>query len=567
MRLTTGLPIRRWLALFAGALLLVLAQNAIAADPPPAAAAPATPETVVRRVTMRDARSAVKFADQLKTLQATGVFGGTTTVVPGKPTFGDLAFITTGNYVLITGEKDRLDKYMPSIELMAFMFERPRAHLELNMRVVQLTGPANTDVIQMTETVRGMIDAQRMEVVTAFADLQDYLLARLKRRKGDDLLIYTELRRLFPTIGDGERPLTVQEILLLLMVDRALPDLPAVNASPTGPNADRALLDFQTNLSTALQDPHASDAQIARDIHGKLSDWEQVVTAAAKWCGDSAKALDSRDGQSVSDFLSSLKDPRCPLPTWVSIRVHRSIAMSQRLYPALARRQAHDSLMELQHRFQGALDREKGIQDSIAALDGAPATKDGTPGHPESLRRRLFDLQNVANDLVSVPMALFQAVAGAAGDTAPHLRQLIGMIKTYADDRASLDNQFRTGSKAPAQPANYERLEMLEAALNQWLRRGSEALGRALEQQFYNHYVDQLRLLANRQLGHMSSRDILSSSAIENVPDVVQDILLSDSSVNLFVSNSVSLQFEPDTVGSVSATVASRLPSQTSLTD
>lgn len=542
-----------------------------AATATPPRATDILPETVVRRVVMRDARSAARFADQLKTMLPTGVLGGSPAVVPTKPMFGDLAFVTSGNYILVTGERDRVDKHMADIEMMAFLFERPRAHLQLNTRVVQLTGPANTDVIQMTETVRALVDAQRTEVVRAFADLQEYLLARLKRRKGDDLKIYQEIDKLFPTIGDGDRPLTVQEILLLLMVDRALPELPPATPTGTeGSDTDKALVDFQKSLSTALQDPHESDEQIAHDISGRLAAWEKAVTAARDWCAESQRSLDSRDGTTISDFLNSLRDPRCPLPTWVALRTRRSVELTQRLYPALCRKQARDSLSELQHRFQSALDREHNIQESITAIQ-SPSGKDGkdkdTPHLPNSLRRRLFDLHSVANDLVSVPMALFQAVAAAADDSPAGINQLIPMFHAYAEERAKVDQRLHAENTNVTPDINYAKLQMLEAALNQWLVRGSEALSRALEQQFYNHYVDQLRLLANRQLGRVTTHDILSTSSIENVPDVIQDVLLSDTSVNMFVSNSVSLQFEPDTVGSVSATVAARMPSQMKLLD
>ncbi len=526
-----------------------------------------TPDTIVRRIVMRDARSAAQFAEQLKTIQATGVFGSSAAATPQKPTLGDLAFLTSGNYVVIAGEKDRLDKYMGDIDLMAFLFERPRAHLQLNARVVQLTGPANNDVIQMTETVRALVDAQRTEVVRAFTDLQDYLISRLKRRKGDDLKVYAEIRRVLPTIGDGDRPLTVPELLLLLLVDRALPDLPPTQTASAGSNADQALLDFQKRLTTSLQDPHEADTQIAGDLSDKLAAWEKAVNAARAWCADSMHALANRDGESIDDFLSALQDPQCPLPTWVSLRLHRSVELSQRLYPTLSRKQAQESLDELQRRFQSALDREHGIEESITALQTSATQDKQPPRLPGSLRRCLFDLQSVANDLVSVPMALFQAVTAAADDSAPSLSQLIAMFHEYADERTRLDQWLNAPDDKGLPPVNYARLEMLEASLNLWLRRGSEAMARALEQQFYNHYVDQLRLLANRQLGKLSTHDILSASTIEDVPDVIQDTLLSDTSVNLFVSNSVSLQFEPDTVGSVSAQVAARLPAQTQLMD
>lgn len=501
-------------------------------------------------------------------MQPTGVFGTPAAVVPTKPMFGDLSFVISGNYILVTGDRERVDKHMADIRMMAFLFERPRAHLQLNTRVVQLTGPANTDVIQMTETVRALVDAQRTEVVRAFGDLQDYLLARLKRRKGDDLKIYQEIDRLFPTLGGGNRPLTVQEILLLLMVDRALPELPPASTTGAGGSeADNALMDFQKTLSTALQDPHESDEQIAHDISGKLAAWEKAVTAARDWCATSQRSLDNRSGATVTDFINSLKDARCPLPTWVALRARRSLELTQRLYPALVRKQAHDSLSELQRRFQSSLDREHSIQMSITALQSPAGKNKDASRLPDSLRRRLFDLNSVANDLVSVPMALFQAVATAADDSPAGLSQLIPMFHAYAEERAKVDRRLTADNANTVAEVNYGKLQMLEAALNQWLMRGSEALSRALEQQFYNHYVDQLRLLANRQLSKVTTHDILSTSSIENVPDVIQDVLLSDGSVNMFVSNSVSLQFEPDTVGSVSATVQAQAPSQQKLLD
>ncbi|MCW3094930.1 MAG: hypothetical protein JWL77_548, partial [Chthonomonadaceae bacterium] len=467
-----------------------------------------------------------------------------------------------------TGDRKRVDEHMADIQMMAYLYERPRAHLQLNARVVQLTGPANTDVIQMTETVKALVDAQRTEVVRSFADLQDYLLARLKRRTGDDLKIYQEIDRLFPTLGGGDRPLTVQEILLLLMVDRALPELPAASAAGTGgTETDNALMDFQKTLSTSLQDPHASDEQVAHDISGKMAAWEKAVTAARDWCASSQRSVDSRSGATVTDFINSLKDPRCPLPTWVALRTRRSLELTQRLYPALVRKQAHDSLAELQRRFQSSLDREQSISVSITALQASGGQDKNAARLPDSLRRRLFDLHSVANDLVSVPMALFQAVATAADDSPAGIRQLVPMFHAYAEERAKVDRRLSADNTNTISDVNYGKLQMLEAALNQWLLRGSEALSRALEQQFYNRYVDQIRLLANRQLNKITSKDILSSSSIENVPDVIQDVLLSDSSVNMFVSNSVSLQFEPDTVGSVSATVQAQAPQQQKLLD
>src|SRR5579862_1262749 len=179
------------------------------------------PQVVVRRVVMKDAASADAFVTKLQGLQAQGLFKGSMPADPKLP--GTVSFQSAGSYLLVVGEKNAVDAIVEPIRLMACMDERPHAYLLLNVRVVQLTGPANANVIQMTETVRALVDAQRAEVVGAFSDLQTYLLERLKKRTGKDLQVYKELRAVLPTLGDPERPLTVPEILLLMMVDRSLP--------------------------------------------------------------------------------------------------------------------------------------------------------------------------------------------------------------------------------------------------------------------------------------------------------------------------------------------------------
>ena len=75
------------------------------------------------------------------------------------------------------------------------------------------------------------------------------------------------------------------------------------------------------------------------------------------------------------------------------------------------------------------------------------------------------------------------------------------MFHDYAAERTKLERRLaedRTGSK---DEVNYARLQALEASLNLWLRRVSDAMGRALEQQFYRRYTDEVRLLANKELG------------------------------------------------------------------
>lgn len=156
-------------------------------------------------------------------------------------------------------------------------------------------------------------------------------------------------------------------------------------------------------------------------------------------------------------------------------------------------------------------------------------------------------------------------MAAASDEASPTLPQLIAMFHDYAEQRELLDQRLKAQDQDTGPPVNYAKLETLEAGLNLWLRRASEAMSRALEQQFYDRYVDELRLLANKQLGKTSNRDVLSETEIEDVPDVARDLLLADNGVNLFVSNSVSLQFAPDTTNEVSATVQAELPEKTTL--
>src|SRR5579864_736297 len=209
---------------FLAALLPVLctaAAGAVAPPPAPngaaaaaAAAAAARPVgAVVRRVVMKDALSAEQFRTKLEAMKATGIFRdqlpGTD---PKKPVVVDVNFLTSGNYLLVIGSKEWVDSYIDSVRLMGFLFERPRAHLQLSLRVVQITGPANSSVIQMSETVRALVDAQRAEVVRSFADLEDYLLQRIAQRKGAETQVFAAARELLPTLGTGERPMIVPEI-------------------------------------------------------------------------------------------------------------------------------------------------------------------------------------------------------------------------------------------------------------------------------------------------------------------------------------------------------------------
>src|SRR5689334_18528133 len=161
----------------------------------PMPAAPAVNGAVVRRVVMKDAQSAEAFKTKLETMKASGLFKDAIAGVdPKKPVPIEISFLVAGNYLLVTGSKDWVDANLEAVRMMAYLFERPRAHLLLNLRVVQLTGPANADVIQMTETVRGMVDAQREEVVRTFADLEEYLTSRMRAREGNELAAYKAVK-------------------------------------------------------------------------------------------------------------------------------------------------------------------------------------------------------------------------------------------------------------------------------------------------------------------------------------------------------------------------------------
>ncbi len=524
--------------------------------------------SISRRVVMKDALSAKRFKEKLESLKQEGLFREATPGDPKKPHFVELSFLCSGNYLLVIGDPQWVDSEIENIRLMAFLFERPSAHLQMNLRVVQLTGQANTEVIQMTEAVRALVDTQRNQVVTAFADLQDYLLARLKKRTGHDLRLYTAVRQVLPELGNGKRPLTVPEILLLMMLDRSLPPLPAsADATDAGSQADQVLTALPQHLNAILTTPRSDDTALPPQIQPDLAAWHATVGAAADWCRYYGDRFHKNDGITVSSFRDALARPDCPLPQWVALRLRRSLDLTERLYPDLTQKQAQEALQELERRFQFADQRVRALEGSLARR---PAV---SPGKPDpslastDAERALLDMKSVTEELVSAPVALFNSVGVALDASAPSEEQLITMFQEYARERTALDGRLDAGEAATGDQINYAKLETLEAGLNLWLRRASEGMSRALEQQFYSRYAEQIRLLANKRLGKSSNRDILASSNIEEVPDIARDLLMADTGVNIFVSNSVSMQFAPDTTNRVSAEVQSRLPSQFTLTD
>lgn len=524
---------------------------------------------------MKDALSAESFKARLETLKASGLFRDT---IPGpdpkKPLPIEISFLASGNYLLVIGSREWVDTNIESIRLMGYLYERPRAHLLLNLRVVQLTGPANTEVTQMTETVRALVDAQREEVVRSFGDLADYLTQRAQARPEEQQAVYKAMRELFPTLGTGERPLTVPEILILLMLDRSSP---APGFSPSGTTAEdneASLLMLPRVLALAIMDPHQTDQTIAASIKDELAAWKKAVTSARDWCAHYSEQAKRKDGISVATFREMIQQPDSALPSWLARRILRSLDLTERLYPNLVRRQLEQSLKELERRFTSALTRVQAIEGDLG-LAPPPAEpvekkdakddKKDTKLAPMRISRTIVQLKSVADELVPAPLALFETVALAADNSAPTPEQLIGMLKDYSTERRKLEKRLGDENPNRADDVNYAKLQSLEATLNLWLRRVSEAMARALEQQFYSRYVNQLRLLANKELGRGSTRDILEGTTIDTVPDVARDVLLNDTGVNIFVSNSVSLQFAPDTTNSVSAQVQASLPSKLGL--
>jgi len=561
------------------AIGLVVAQTppVFGQAPPATMPAPLQPGAVVRRVVMKDALSVDQFKQKLDQMRATGLFKDQLPGLdPKKPIPIEISLLASGNYLLVVGSREWVDANIEAIRLMAYLFERPRAHLQMNLRVVQLTGPANNDVIQMTETVRALVEAQREEVVRAFSELGEYLVARAQLKPAAESDLYRGIRELFPTLGTGERPLTVPEILVLMMLDRSAP-VPGMGPEDEPDDNEAALLTLSQVIAAALLDPNRDEAGTLRALADELEAWKKAVTTSKDWCNRYADQLKDRNGVNIPTFREVLERDHA-LPTWVARRLLRSLEVTERLYPALVRKHTEQTLRELARRYEAALAREAAIEKSLARLTGQPAEKMGGKGEKDDESKigeedrklatpgqALVALKSLADELVPSPLVLFDRVATTAANAAPTPQQFVDMVRDYAAERRKLEAKLGAAEARDGGAVNYARLQSLEAGLNVWLRRVSEGMARALEQQFYSRYANQLRLLANKQLGKGSNRDILRDTAIDAVPDVARDLLLSDTGVNIFVSNSVSLQFAPDTTNTVSAQVQASLPQKLGL--
>jgi hypothetical protein len=554
-----------WLGVLFLPSLPLYAQNP---EPTSTLSVPVAARAATRRVVMKDSLSAEQFRQKLEEMKRDGLFRQVIPGDPKNPRFTQLSFLASGNYLLVVGDHAWVDAEIDNIRLMAFLYERPRAHLQLNLRVVQLTGPANTDVIQMTETVRALVDTQRAQVVRAFADLQDYLLRRMEHREAAGEPLYDEVRHVLPALGDRSRPPTVPEILLMMLLERALPPLPATEATAdtNASSAVEAALQALPRRLARILGPNSAGAAEAdvspSDISPELSAWKAAVRASADWCRHYAENLDRRDGLALGGFRQALLHSGCPLPSWVTLRLRRALEMTERLYPEMSRHHTQQSLRELERRFRFALLRAEKIEQEMGGTKGKT-----TPERVGAGERNLLALKSVADELTSAPMVLFEAIVSADDGAAPTAEQIRHLFREYGATRQRLDLRLSESVPADGARVNYARLQTLEASLNLWLRRASEAMSRALDQQFYSRYVEQLRLLANKNLGRSSSRDVLALTNIEDVPDIARDLLLADTGVNIFVSNSVSLQFADDATNSVSAEVQGRLPENTGLSE
>jgi hypothetical protein len=546
----------------------VSAARAQAPMPAPAAASALQPGAVVRRVVMKDALSAEQFRTRLESFKANGLFRDQLPGLdPKKPVVIDISFLTSGNYLLVVGSKEWVDANVESIRLMGFLFERPRAHLQLNLRVVQLTGPANAEVIQMSETVRALVDAQREEVVRTFSDLEEYLMGRIRARQGSESAVHDAARELLPGLASGERPLTVPEILLLLMLDRTSPSPRALSSSEvSSPDPQDALLELPRVLALIVQDPHGAPELDTRVLAGALADWKKAVAAARDWCERHADELKKgKDSAGINAFREALQEPQSALPSWLARRLLRSLELTERLYPNLARRHTEASLRELERRFSTALERAGKSEAALAAAEPSAASEADKMPRADRASRGLLALKSLAEELIPAPLALFDSVSRAADNGAPGPAQLIQMFREYSVERRKLEERLAADVPTREETVNYSKLQTLEAGLNLWLRRVSEAMARSLEAQFYRRYVNEIRLLANKELGKGSGRDLLTEASIDEVPDLTRDLLLADSGVNIFLSNSISLQFAPDTTNSVAAQVQASLPSKQGL--
>lgn len=547
-------------------------------------AAPAKPPAtgyIVRQVVLKDARSAQMMRERLDAMKSTGAFRDVSAgPVPNQALVKELSFMTAGNVLLVSGEAAKVEANIASIQLMAYMAERPRAHLQMSLRVVQITGPASAEVTQLSEAVQALVQAQRDEVVRTFSDLADYLSRRLRDPSCQTAQLVKITEPLLPSLGQPERTPSIPETLLLLMLDRLATRLKPVAGAPAPSASQEAvaeenaathedLLSLPRTISRLLADPNRDPNTAAEEVRPALQRWlarvDQLRQKFRQYGADLGK---SRGTAAVAQLKESLSLPDGGVPDWIALRLSRSLEVTERAFPNLVRDHALKTVGEFERRFDAAYRRGQQLGSDLDQAESAQrsAGRDAkTRPTQGKTTQTLLGLKTLADSLAPPPMALFDQVAGVVEAVSPSPEQVIALFREYTTERRALDAVL-AGMEGAA-PVNYAKLQSLETSLNLWLRRSAEALGRALEQQFYSQYTNELRLLANRTLGGSSDRDILSQSNLYTLPDTVRDQLLSGSDVNIFLSNSISLQFAPDTTNAVSAQVQSSLPSQRTLAE
>jgi hypothetical protein len=542
---------------------------------------PLPPSIIVREVPMKDARSAQDMKERLDAMKAGGAFRETLPgPVPNTAVYKELQFLVAGNVLLVAGEPEKVERQIDAIRLLAYMAGRPRAHLQMNLRVVQITGPANAAVTQLSEAVQALVQAQRDEVVRTFGDLAEYLSRRLRNPDAPTARLVKVTEGLLPSLGRADRTPSIPETLLLLMLDRLATRMtPAARASGQDAAAQAAaqenealredLLALPRGVARLLADPHREPPETVEAIRPDLERWMNRVEQLRQRFHQYGNQLEKAKSPAVvTQLKESLSLPDGGVPDWIALRLSRSLEMTEQVFPNLVREQAIKTVAEFERRFESALKRGRQLQSELDQAESAHKAA-GDAERRQRIEGRmtqtLVALKTLADSLAPPPMALFDQVGAVVEAVSPSAEQVTSLFRDYAVERQKLDARLTGVENSP--PVNYARLQSLEAALNQWLRRASEALGRALEQQFYSQYTNELRLLANKSLGHSSDRDLLSQSSLYTVPDIVRDQLLSGSQANIFLSNSISLQFAPDTTNSVSAQVQQSLPSQRTLAE
>jgi len=542
-----------------------------------AAQAPSPPElppgAVVRRIVMRDAASAEAFRARLEQFKSSGLFRIVRLGPDGKtPVNRDIVFLTSGNLLLAAGDPAQVDGNIETIRLMAHLFERPRAHLQMNLRVVQITGPANADVIQMAEGVRALVQAQRDEIVRTFADLEAVLRRRVQQTSLPTAQLVAEARPLMPTLGDPTRPYTVPQMLLLLLLDRVasrgteatgLFPLPA--ADQEAERARDALLGLPQVVRQLGRDPNLELVASGELVLNALNEWRLRVTEIRDRFRQLASVAERTNDAGVAHVREALASPTSGIPDWLALRVARSLETTERVFPQLAREHAVKALRAMSERFDAAARRAESLASELgSALNSA---RTATPAARRTAENRVsqlhLEIQALADSMVPPPLAVYEMVAAAVDAMAPEPDQVRSLLREFTQERRRLELALSGGATDGA--PNYARLQAIEATLNLWLRRVSEAMARALETHFYSRYANELRLLADRRLGRTSEREILSTVSLDSVTDVARDFVLAGNGVNVFVSNGLSLQFSPDVQNSVSAQVQAALPAQQSL--